>query len=162
MGVILSTLRCVMGRAYSSAFLPSTGSCAEGGLILNRERRPGADGQAFSRPEVIPEASGMRRRAAVLSSRAQKLTRRRLFPSSILHPLSSLVAALPRCALAPPRAYSPNSFWCPCFFLDSGAFLNVSSTAATFDGRSMPFPSINSFTVCSCSRGYCCWFILCV
>src|SRR5689334_273825 len=41
-----------------------------------------------------------------------------------------------------------------------GAFLKVSSTAATFDGRSMALPSINSFTVRSCRRGYFCWFIL--
>jgi hypothetical protein len=36
-----------------------------------------------------------------------------------------------------------------------GAFLNVSSVAATLLGRSMPLPSINSLTVRSCSFAYC-------
>ncbi len=42
-----------------------------------------------------------------------------------------------------------------------GAFLNVSSSAAALVGRSMPLPSINSFTVRSWRRGYFCWFVLC-
>src|ERR1039458_10859644 len=46
-----------------------------------------------------------------------------------------------------------NSFCSCCFFFDSGAFLKVSSVTATVDGRSIPLPSINSFTVRSWRRG---------
>jgi hypothetical protein len=57
--------------------------------------------------------------------------------------------------------YNPNADCSCCFFLDSGAFLKVSSVAATVVGRSMPLPSINSFTVRNCRCGYFCRFVLC-
>ena len=60
-----------------------------------------------------------------------------------------------------PAPYSPRSFCWPSFFFDSGAFLNVISTAAASDGRSMPLPSISSLTVRNCSRGYCLCVSLC-
>ena len=56
---------------------------------------------------------------------------------------------------------TPNSVCSPCFFLDAGAFLKVSSRLAALVGRSMPLPSINSFTVRSCRRGYFCRLVLC-
>ena len=41
-------------------------------------------------------------------------------------------------------AHNPNADCSLCFFLDSGAFLKVSSVAATVDGRSVPLLSTNS------------------
>ena len=73
-----------------------------------------------------------------------------------------------KCGGLPTRRYdevwtphNSNAFCSCCFFFDSGAFLKVSSVAATVEGRSIPLPSINSFTVRSCRRGYFCRFVLC-
>ena len=56
---------------------------------------------------------------------------------------------------------TPNSVCSAFFFFDAGAFLKVSSRLAALVGRSIPFPSINSFTVRSWRRENFCLFALC-
>ena len=62
----------------------------------------------------------------------------------------------------PLRFYIPGNTWSSADLrFEVGAFLKVSSVAATFEGRSMPLPVINSFTVRSWMRGNFCLFVLC-